>query len=69
MSSGDREDRRRYEGDLVYEVWRSGGDLNAVHPDDVDDYYWNDVPATDAAHAEVERQRGTPGHDEMERNE
>lgn len=59
MSGRDRKDRMDYEGDVVYEVWRSGGDVDAVHPDDVDDHYWNDTPAPDAAHEELQRQRGT----------
>ena len=46
-----------YEGDVYYEVWRQGGDPDAIDLDRVEDsYYRGDYPE-DAASVEMERQR------------
>lgn len=62
-----REDRRQYEGDVVYEVWRNGGNPDAVNMDLLEDRYYEGVPANDAAASEIRRQRPLPSHfDECE---
>lgn len=55
----DREDRRRYEGDVTYEVWASGGDIDAIDFDRVDDCRHEGMEADDAAKAELNLQRRT----------
>lgn len=62
MRSSDeiREERRRYEGDVIYEVWRRGGNVDRVDMDRVDDYYYGDVSAGHAAGSELKRQRPEP---------
>jgi len=50
-------DRHEYEGDVVYEVWRSGGNPDALHPDSVDDSYWSGESPETCAHRELQRQQ------------
>lgn len=62
----------KYFGDVVYEVWRSGGNVDAIDPDRMDDARWNGVEADDFAASEVGRQhRREVGRDmrEWEANE
>lgn len=47
------EARRRYRGDVAYEVWRSGGNPDAVDYDRVDDYYWDGYDVDDVATIEM----------------
>lgn len=58
------EDRRRYLGDVVYGVWRSGGNPDRVDYDRVMDGYYDDRQADDVARGEVRRQRPAPGPEE-----
>lgn len=51
------EERRRYEADVVYEVWRRGGNPDMVDPDRVQDRYYNGEDYDRAASAELRRQR------------
>lgn len=52
-----KDDKQDYEDDVYYEIWRRGGNPDAVRPDDVDDYYYNDYSIGEAASAVLERQR------------
>lgn len=46
-----------YYGDVIYEVWRRGGNPDAVDPDRVRDYQEEDLFPEHAAAREVRRQR------------
>lgn len=46
-----------YFGDVIYEVWRRGGNPDRVDADRVDDYRYDGVDADSAASAELRRQR------------
>jgi len=52
-----REERREYEADVFYAVWRSGGNPDAIDYDHTDNAYYNGIPADDCAHAELRAQR------------
>ena len=55
-----REEQRRYESDVFYEVWRSGGNTDRINPDRVQDRYWNGQDAESAARQELNAQRPKP---------
>jgi hypothetical protein len=55
-----REEQRRYESDVFYEVWRSGGNTDRIDPDRVQDRYYNGQDAESAASAELWAQRPKP---------
>jgi len=56
VSDPRREARRKYEGDVFYDVWRSGrGDPDAIDWDRVDDMRHDGVDADEAAASEVAR--------------
>lgn len=55
-----REEQRRYESDVFYEVWRSGGNTDRINPDRVQDRYWNGQDSESAARAELNAQRPKP---------
>lgn len=50
------DDRRRYEGDVVYEVWRSGRNPDAIDYERVRDSYYQGVEAEYAAEREIRAQ-------------
>ncbi len=52
-----REEQRRYEADVSFEVWRSGGNPDRISPDRVSDNYYNGLDSHDAAHCELRAQR------------
>ena len=52
--------RREYEGDVVYDVWRAGGNPDAVDFDRVDDHWCERDDVDVAALDEVRRQRRAP---------
>ena len=53
-------DRREYEGDVTYDVWRAGGNPDAVDFDRVDDH-WREGDDVDVATGdEMRRQRRAP---------
>ena len=52
-----REEEEKYQGDVAYEVWRSGGNPDAVDRDRVAGYYWEGWEPEDAARSELRRQR------------
>lgn len=51
------EERRRFEADAVYEVWRSGGDPDAVDRDRLHDAFYEGARSDEAARGELARQR------------
>lgn len=55
MSNYDEQrEKRRYEADVSYEVWRSGGNPDRIDHDRVNQRYW-DGQSTDAAASAVLR--------------
>lgn len=50
-------DKREYHGDVIYEVWRRGGNPDAVEYDRVEDHYYAGDEAPSAAQNEIRRQR------------
>lgn len=52
----DRDARRKYEGDVTYEVWMMGGNVDNINFDRVDDNRYDGVDAEDAAAAELRSQ-------------
>lgn len=60
-------DRDDYRGDVLYEVWRSGGDIDRVDYDRVDDCQWEGVFYEDCARIEMRHQQPPePFYDPME---
>ena len=55
-----REERRRYEGDVSYDVWRNGGNPDQVDYERVTDGYYGGLQAEDVAREELRRQRPRP---------
>ena len=51
------DDRRRYEGDIIYDVWRNGGNPDAIGDDRMDDAFYDRVPVDDFVKSELRRQR------------
>lgn len=54
-----REEERRYQADVAYEVWRSGGDMDRVDRERVQESFWSGDSKESAASAELHRQRPT----------
>lgn len=50
-------DRDDYWGDVVYEVWRSGGDVDRIDDDRVEDSRWDGIEYEQAARVELQHQR------------
>ncbi len=51
------DERRKFEGDVIYEVWRSGGNPDAVDYNRLDDYWYDGLDAYEAADRELQIQR------------
>ena len=49
--------RNAFRGDVWFEVWRSGGDPDAVDDDRIDDCYDSGACAVECASAELRKQR------------
>ena len=60
-----REEERRYRGDVVYEVWRSGGNSDAVDYDRLSDYHADGLDSHDAAFRELRLQQPRPPMEEQ----
>ncbi len=65
-------DRRDWEGDVVYDVWRSGHNPDAIDRDRLSDRYYNGQDADEAARAEnrlqdarAQRQRDEQAQEEQ----
>lgn len=52
-----REEERRYQADVSYDVWRSGGDPDRVDRERVSDDFRDGVHRDDSASAALRRQR------------
>jgi len=61
-----REELRRYEGDVFYDVWRNGGNPDRLDMDRVSDDYYNHVPVENVVRDELHRQRPRPDVDQQE---
>lgn len=55
--SDERKKQRDYEGDVIYEVWRRGGNPDQVDYDRVIDDYYNGIESDHSALQELKRQR------------
>lgn len=53
----ERERQREYESEVIYQVWRRGGNPDAVQPDEVSDAYYNGIPEDRLSNRIVRRQR------------
>ena len=51
------DDRNKYWGDVIYEVWLSGGNVDRIDDDRVEDMRWDDRSAEEAADIELRHQR------------
>lgn len=52
-----REERRQYAGDVTYEVWRAGGNVDRISDDRVDQAFADGASVDDAARREIRAQR------------
>lgn len=61
-----RDEQRRFEGDVVYEVWRGGGNPDRINDDGLADAYYSGRYAEDVAAEELrhQRQRREPEEDQ-----
>jgi hypothetical protein len=55
-----RKEYREYWGDVVYEVWRSGGNPDRVDDDRVMDDYYDHAEPEDSAMRELRRMQTPP---------
>lgn len=64
-----RAERRRYEADVSYDVWRGGGNPDRVNPERVEEAYYNGLTEEGAARQELQRQRSPEPEPEPENQE
>ena len=64
-----RRDKRDYRGDVVYLVWRHGGDPDQVDYDRVRDYYYDGRDQEEAASIELRIQQRRREEAEQRRRE
>lgn len=57
-----REKERRYRGDVLYDVWRAGGNPDAIDYDRVSDSYRRGLDDDEAARVELRAQRRQREH-------
>lgn len=60
MTPRDKDD---YWGDVLYEVWRSGGDVDRVDYDRVEDARYDGYDEYEAAASEMRHQQPEPNYD------
>lgn len=53
----------KYQDDVVFEVWRRGGNVDCIDEDRVDNRWADDVSAENAAREEIRRQQKFGGGD------
>ncbi len=53
----DRQKRTDFNGDVVYDVWRNGGNPDEIDEVRLDEAYWDGYEADEFAQSEVRRQR------------
>ena len=61
-----REEERRYEGDVVYNVWRNGGNPDRVNLDRVDEHFDRGDQSDQATRDELRHQRPKPQEEEWQ---
>ncbi len=61
MSRARDKERSDYYGDVVYEVWRHGGDPDMVDYDRLDDYRYEGLYPDEAASRELRRRSPRDG--------
>ena len=61
-----REEARQYQGDVEYAIWLSGGSVDRVDYNRVQDHYYDGFRVEEAARHELNQQRPKP---EEERDE
>jgi hypothetical protein len=61
-----REERRQFEADVYYEVWRSGGNPDRIDPDRLSDCYYDHHDVNDCASRILKSQRPKPQESEQE---
>ena len=64
-----REEERQYHNDVWYEVWRSGGNPDAISPERVQDAFYNGAYSQDAAAREIRSQRQSRNRHEEQYDE
>uniref|UniRef100_A0A6H1ZVW2 Uncharacterized protein n=1 Tax=viral metagenome TaxID=1070528 RepID=A0A6H1ZVW2_9ZZZZ len=52
-----REERRRYEGDVVYDVWRNGGNPDRVNVERIEEHFYRGDDCDSATRDELRHQR------------
>jgi hypothetical protein len=55
-----REEQEQFRGDVIYQVWRSGGNPDRINDDRLSDRYWDGQNADEAASAELRSQHPHP---------
>lgn len=61
-----REERRQYERDVEYEVWRAGGNMDHVNRGRVEDAYYNGQSIKSQVARELSAQRPQPAFDDQQ---
>jgi len=51
------DDRRKFEGDVAYEVWRGGGNPDSISETRLDDCYWERHDAEECGRGIIREQR------------
>lgn len=64
-----RDERREYQGDVWYDVWRSGGNPDRVNEDRVEDSYYQGMDSHRAAERELKAMRPRIEEPEFEQEE
>ena len=64
-----REEERRYEGDVVYDVWRNGGNPDRVNLDRVQEHFDSGDQSDYATRDELRHQRPPQPEDEYPEGE
>lgn len=60
-----REEERKYNADVYYEVWRSGGNPDRINDDRVEDSHYRGMFSDEAASRELRAQRPSPREEEQ----
>ena len=64
-----REERRQYENDVFYEVWRSGGNPDGIDYDRVRDHYYDGYSSEESAGYELRSQRNRHSEEDEEQQD
>ena len=52
-----REEERKYQGDVIYDVWRRGGNVDAINTERVQGHYYEGDEYESAARDELKHQQ------------